>query len=103
MTSTSTLTVDSDAFINHQSNTRDTITCADHVSGHVTLQIYLTPAPIQSTSLLTHTPRKMTNLVKTDLFDGAIKADLPKGFIDASYVIGPQSNLGAVPTYLDPA
>jgi hypothetical protein len=45
----------------------------------------------------------MTNLVKTDLFDGAIKANLPRGFIDASYVIDPQSKLGAVPTYLDPA
>jgi hypothetical protein len=29
----------------------------------------------------------MTNLVETELFGGAIKASLPEGFIDASYVI----------------
>ena len=52
---------------------------------------------------LTHTLRKMTNLVKRDLFGGAIKADLPGRFIDASYVIDRQSKLGAVPTNLDPA
>jgi hypothetical protein len=40
----------------------------------------------------------MTNLVETDLFGGAIKADLPERFADASYVIDRQSKLGAVPT-----
>jgi hypothetical protein len=37
----------------------------------------------------------MTNLVKTDLFGGAIKANYPRGFIDASYVIDPQLKLGS--------
>jgi hypothetical protein len=43
----------------------------------------------------------MTDLVETDLFGGAIKANLPKGFIDASYVIDRQSKLGSIPTDLD--
>jgi hypothetical protein len=43
----------------------------------------------------------MTDLMETDLFGGAIKANLPKGFVDASYVIDRQSNPGSVPTDLD--
>ena len=43
----------------------------------------------------------MTDLVKTDLFGGAIKANFPKGFIDAAYVIECQPNFGSVPTNLD--
>jgi len=45
----------------------------------------------------------MTNLVKTDLFGGAIEAKLPEGFADVSYVIHHQSSPGADPTNLDPA
>jgi hypothetical protein len=33
--------------------------------------------------------------LKTELFGGAIKANYPTGFIDASYVIGCQSKLGS--------
>jgi hypothetical protein len=45
--------------------------------------------------------RKMTNLVETELFGGAIKASLPQGFADASYVIGRNRNLVPFPTSLD--
>jgi hypothetical protein len=41
----------------------------------------------------------MTDLVetelKTELFGGAIKANYPENFIDVSYVIDSQSNLGS--------
>jgi hypothetical protein len=43
----------------------------------------------------------MTDPVETDLFGGAIKANIPKSFIDASYVIDRQLKLGSVPTDLD--
>lgn len=66
--------------------------------------LYLSlPESIAHSSHLTHTLRKMTNLVETDLFGGAIKADLPERFADASYVVDRQLKLGAVPTNLDPA
>jgi len=43
----------------------------------------------------------MTDVVETDLFGGTIKANYPKNFIDASYVIDCQSKPGSVPTYFD--
>jgi hypothetical protein len=52
-----------------------------------------------STSL--HPAIPMTNLVETELFGGAIKANYPKNFIDASYVIGCQSKPWLLPTDLD--
>ena len=45
----------------------------------------------------------MTDLVNVDLFGGAIKANYPEGFFDASYVIDCQSRLGSIPTDLDVA
>jgi hypothetical protein len=45
----------------------------------------------------------MTELVERQLFGGTIKANLPRRFADASYVIDRQSMLGAVPTDLNPA
>jgi len=38
----------------------------------------------------------MTDPVETELFGGAIKANYPKNFIDASYVIGCQLKLSSL-------
>jgi hypothetical protein len=43
----------------------------------------------------------MTNPVERELFGGAIKANYPEKFIDASYVIDCQSKLGSFQTDLD--
>jgi hypothetical protein len=43
----------------------------------------------------------MTILKETELFGGAIKANVPEDFLDASYVIGRQSKASTVPTDRD--
>ena len=43
---------------------------------------------------------EMINLVKTELFGGAIVADFPKAFLDASYVVNRESRTGTFPIIL---